>query len=137
MRVSKRTTAGRRTARLILWISRVYSSTTSTLPANTNVRARFQLITRSGSNEVLSNRTGSMCAAIPPRSCLWWPDYHVFINSRYIDITVYHHTPGRWEMLLPPSHGYSSRSLFPFLIDSQTFLPQTANFIDPGGCKER
>src|SRR5262249_2473841 len=126
----KRPTGGSRTTRLMLWTSRVYSSTTSTLPANTNVRARFQLITRRGSNEALSNRTGSMCRAIPPRSCLWWVDNLVsgaVGDVGHISISVHHHTPRRREMLLLPVHDSPYRSLLSLLVDREPFLPQTTN----------
>src|SRR5438552_17968862 len=105
----------------MLWISRVYSSTTSTLPANTNVRARFQLITRSGSNEALSSRTGSMCADIPPRSCLWWVDGPIAVDGEYANLFMYH-TPRRQEKLLPPASGGLYRSLLPGLMHRQSFL---------------
>src|SRR5262244_3647948 len=130
MSVSKRTTAGSRTTRLMLWTSRVYSSTTSTLPANTNVRARFQLITRRGSNEALSSRTGSMCSDIPPQSCLWWVDNLVsgaVGDVCHISISVHHHTPRRREMLLLPAHDSPYRSLLSLLIDREPFLPQTTS----------
>src|SRR5215471_1081762 len=118
----------------MLWTSRVYSSTTSTLPANTNVRARFQLITRRGSNEALSSRTGSMCSDILPRSCLWWvedPAFDAVGDTGHMRISVHHHTLRRREMLLPPTHAYPYRSLLALLIDCEPFLTQTANLFHP------
>ena len=83
----------------------------------------------------IKQQNGFHVCRYPPRSCLWWVDYPVFRDGRHINMSVYHHTPRRREMLLPPAHGYSSRSFLTLLIDRETFLPQTANFINSGGFK--